>query len=138
MRDNFKKCPYIELHRIRILLMNYATTSIQIMKLSEFVHKLEVFPLSERYDTKPYFFQEDKWVYILPLASFSQDLQMEQMAKSVPILVEMRDLPLKTVNLQEKQLTCKREQLNCRRHPLECKKKPFHFIKDRLECMKNP
>ncbi|MDX8549505.1 acylphosphatase [Methanospirillum sp. J.3.6.1-F.2.7.3] len=40
--------------------------------------------------------------HILPLASFSQDLQMEQMAKSVPILVEMRDLQIKSINMQER------------------------------------
>ena len=50
--------------------------------------------------------------HILPLASFSQDLQMEQMAKSVPILVEMRDLQLKTVNLQEKTISLQERSID--------------------------
>jgi acylphosphatase len=41
---------------------------------------------------------------ILAISSFSQDLQMEQMAKAVPILVEMKGMQEKTIGLQEKTL----------------------------------
>ncbi|KAF5069254.1 Acylphosphatase [anaerobic digester metagenome] len=48
---------------------------------------------------------------ILPLATFSQDLQMEQMAKSVPILAEMRDLQKDTISIQKETLDLQKEAI---------------------------
>lgn len=48
---------------------------------------------------------------ILAFATFSQDLQMEQMAKSVPILAEMRDLQKDTISMQKETLDLQKEAI---------------------------
>jgi len=48
---------------------------------------------------------------ISPLAAFSQDLQMEQMAKSVPILVEMRDMQREALVLHKESIGMHKESI---------------------------
>lgn len=70
---------------------------------------------------------------ILPLASFSQDLQMEQMAKSVPILVEMRDLQHKTVGLQQTTIDLQKETLCLQKEAIGMHKESISMHKESLK-----
>ncbi len=56
---------------------------------------------------------------ILPITAFSQDLQMEQMAKSVPILVEMRDIQKETLRLQQKTLEKQDDSLDLQHQSID-------------------
>jgi hypothetical protein len=55
---------------------------------------------------------------IHPFSSFSQDLQMEQMTKAVPILLEIKDLQMKTVGLQEKTIDLQQEAIGLHKQAL--------------------
>ncbi|NLV28511.1 MAG: acylphosphatase, partial [Methanomicrobiales archaeon] len=69
---------------------------------------------------------------ISPLASFSQDLQMEQMAKSVPILVEMRDLQHITVDLQKETLGLQKETISLQHETLGIQKETLGLQKETI------
>ena len=77
---------------------------------------------------------------ILPLSSFSQDLQMEQMAKAVPILVEMRgmqkttvDLQIKTLGLQEKTLGLQEKTLGLQQEAMGLHYQSISMHRDSLK-----
>jgi len=55
---------------------------------------------------------------ILPLAVFSQSLQMEQMAKAVPILVEMRDMQMNSITLQKETLCLQHETIDLQKETI--------------------
>lgn len=55
---------------------------------------------------------------ILPLAVFSQSLQMEQMAKAVPILVEMRDMQMNSITLQKETLGLQHEAIDLQKETI--------------------
>ncbi|PWR75585.1 acylphosphatase [Methanospirillum stamsii] len=73
---------------------------------------------------------------IAPLASFSQDLQMEQMAKSVPILVEMRDLQHKTVDLQETTIDLQKETIGLQHKMLDLQHETVDMQKETIGLQK--
>ena len=72
--------------------------------------------------------------HILPLATFSQDLQMEQMAKSVPILAEMRDLQKDTISMQKEMLGMQRETIGLQKETLGLQKKRLDYKRRQLGC----
>jgi hydrogenase maturation factor HypF (carbamoyltransferase family) len=49
--------------------------------------------------------------HILPLVTFSQDLQMEQMVKSVPILADMRDMQKEALAFHKESISMLKESL---------------------------
>lgn len=69
---------------------------------------------------------------ILPLTSFSQDLQMEQMAKSVPILVEMRDLQLKTVDMQQTTIDMQKTTIDLQKEAIGLHRESLGMHKESL------
>lgn len=70
--------------------------------------------------------------HILPLATFSQDLQMEQMAKSVPILAEMRDLQKDTMSMQKEMLGLQRETIGLQKETLGLQKEALALHKESI------
>jgi len=70
---------------------------------------------------------------ILPLSSFSQDLQMEQMAKSVPILVEMRDMQYKGLSMHEESLSLHKESICLQKETLGLQKETISLQKESLK-----
>ena len=74
--------------------------------------------------------------HILPLATFSQDLQMEQMAKSVPILAEMRDLQKDTMSMQKEMLGLQRETIGLQKETLGLQKETIGLQKETLGLQK--
>ena len=70
--------------------------------------------------------------HILPLATFSQDLQMEQMAKSVPILAEMRDLQKDTMSMQKEMLGMQRETIGLQKETLGLQKETLGLQKETI------
>jgi acylphosphatase len=70
--------------------------------------------------------------HILPLATFSQDLQMEQMAKSVPILAEMRDLQKDTISMQKEMLGMQRETIGLQKETLGLQKETLGLQKETI------
>ena len=66
---------------------------------------------------------------ILPISVFSQDLQMEQMTKAVPILVEMRDLQKETLEKQDKALNLHHQTLDLQHQTLDLQHDTISEIK---------
>ncbi|MGV8108443.1 acylphosphatase [Methanospirillum sp.] len=69
---------------------------------------------------------------ILPLATFSQDLQMEQMAKSVPILADMRDLQKETIGMQKEMIGMQKETLGLQKETISLQKEMNGMQKEAL------